>query len=142
MDETSRLLTVKEACTYLRISAPTLYRMLERQELVPVKIGKRTLFDKKDLDVYIDASKGPAARKPFRGPSGVVRKKREVKRKTDLGPDPRSAPEAKPEPELKAKSETKPETKSEIKPKSKPEPKPEAKSKEKPPPKPEPDRLF
>jgi len=59
MEETSRLLTVKETCLYLRISPPTLYRMIDRKELVPVKIGKRTLFDRTDLDKYIDAAKGP-----------------------------------------------------------------------------------
>ncbi len=64
MEETSRLLTVKETCSYLRISPPTLYRMIERRELIPVKIGKRTLFDKKDLDRFIDAAKGPLERKP------------------------------------------------------------------------------
>jgi|MudIll2142460700_1097286.scaffolds.fasta_scaffold103216_2 excisionase family DNA binding protein len=130
MDETSRLLTVKETCTYLRISAPTLYRMLERQELVPVKIGKRTLFDKKDLDVYIDTSKGPKAGKLRR----QVRKKQQIKPETSLGPEPKTTPETKPVPE----PETKPEAKSKIR----REPKPETKPKEKPKPKPEPDRLF
>ena len=62
MQEQSRLLTVKETCNYLRISPPTLYRMIEKKELIPVKIGKRTLFDRKDLDKYIDAAKGPLDR--------------------------------------------------------------------------------
>ncbi len=73
--EESRLLTVKETCKYLRISAPTLYRMLERQELVPVKIGKHTLFDKKDLDRYIDAAKGPLDKNPPK----KTKKKRKAK---------------------------------------------------------------
>lgn len=75
MEETSRLLTVKETCKYLRISAPTLYRMLERHELTPVKIGKHTLFDRKDLDKYIDAAKGPLDKNPPKKP----RKKRKSK---------------------------------------------------------------
>jgi excisionase family DNA binding protein len=75
MEELSRLLTVKETCNYLRISPPTLYRMLDRHELAPVKIGKRTLFDRKDLDTYIDAAKGPLDRKPPAKP----RKKRKTK---------------------------------------------------------------
>lgn len=79
MEEASRLLTVKETCSYLRISPPTLYRMIERRELVPVKIGKRTLFDKKDLDNYIDAAKGPLDRK--------VTKKPRKKRKSKALPD-------------------------------------------------------
>lgn len=75
MEEASRLLTVKETCTYLRISPPTLYRMIDRRELVPVKIGKRTLFDRKDLDKYIDAAKGPLNRSPIKKP----RRKRKSK---------------------------------------------------------------
>jgi excisionase family DNA binding protein len=75
MEETSRLFTVKETCKYLRISPPTLYRMIERDELVPVKIGKRTLFDRKDLDMFIDAAKGPLVKKPPK----KVRKKRKSK---------------------------------------------------------------
>jgi excisionase family DNA binding protein len=80
MEETSRLLTVKETCKYLRISPPTLYRMLERRELIPVKIGKRTLFDKSDLDKFIDAAKGPA-------PHVKVPKKPRAKRKSKALPD-------------------------------------------------------
>jgi excisionase family DNA binding protein len=75
MEEASRLLTVKETCTYLRISPPTLYRMIDRRELVPVKIGKRTLFDRKDLDKYIDAAKGPLDRNSIKKP----RRKRKSK---------------------------------------------------------------
>ncbi len=75
MEEASRLLTVKETCKYLRISPPTLYRMIDRNELVPVKIGKRTLFDRSDLDRYIDAAKGPLHKKEPKKP----RKKRKSK---------------------------------------------------------------
>jgi len=31
--------------------------MMERKEITPVKIGNRTLFDKKDLDEFIEKSK-------------------------------------------------------------------------------------
>ncbi len=80
MEATSRLLTVKETCKYLRISPPTLYRMIDRKELVPVKIGKRTLFDRKDLDKYIDAAKGPLDRNP---PKKRPRKKQKSKASPD-----------------------------------------------------------
>jgi excisionase family DNA binding protein len=79
MEAPSRLLTVKETCNYLRISPPTLYRMIDRKELVPVKIGKRTLFDRKDLDKYIDAAKGPLDR--------TTPKKPRKKRKSKAFPD-------------------------------------------------------
>ncbi len=82
MDEESRLLTVRETCKYLRISPPTLYRMLERHELIPVKIGKHTLFEKKDLDRYIDAAKGPLDKTPQH-----AAKKPKKKRKSKPLPD-------------------------------------------------------
>lgn len=64
----TRLLTVKQTCTYLNISHTTLYRMIERKELTPVIIGGRTLFDKKDLDELIEKAKAPEARPaPKRG---------------------------------------------------------------------------
>ena len=77
MEEASRLLTVKETCLYLRISPPTLYRMIDRHELAPVKIGKRTLFDREDLDKYIDAAKAPLAKKEPKKP-GKKRKPKAV----------------------------------------------------------------
>ncbi len=56
--EDRRLFTVKEAMEYLRISRPTLYRLINQGKLKPVKIGKRTLLDKADLDRLIEESKG------------------------------------------------------------------------------------
>jgi len=56
-EETKRLFTVNEACIYLSISRMSLYRMMERKEITPVKIGNRTLFDKRDLDEFIEKSK-------------------------------------------------------------------------------------
>jgi len=53
----SPLLTVEEAARYLRISRPMVYRLLQTKQLRPVKIGSRTLFDKKDLDRFIEESK-------------------------------------------------------------------------------------
>ncbi len=53
----SRLLTVKQTCSYLNISHTTLYRMIERKEITPVNIGGRTLFDRKDLDELIERAK-------------------------------------------------------------------------------------
>jgi excisionase family DNA binding protein len=96
MEETSRLLTVKETCKYLRISAPTLYRMLERKELIPVKIGKRTLFDRKDLDAYIDASKGPAPKKRTKKVGRPKGSKAKPKVEVQAEPKPKREPKPKP----------------------------------------------
>ena len=54
---TRRLLSVKEACYYLHLSRATLYHMIKRKEIVPVSIGGRTLFDRKDLDEMIEKVK-------------------------------------------------------------------------------------
>ena len=53
----SPLLTVNEAAGYLRISRPMLYRVLRGKRLRRLKIRGRTLFDKKDLDRFIEDSK-------------------------------------------------------------------------------------
>ena len=57
-----RLLSVKEAGHYLHLSRATLYHMIERKEIIPVNIGGRTLFDRKDLDELIEKAKTPGAR--------------------------------------------------------------------------------
>ena len=126
MEETSRLLTVKETCRYLRISPPTLYRMIERGEMVPVKIGKRTLFEKKDLDMLIDGAKGTPAKKP--------QPPRRPRKDAGTGPKARTKSPVEAEPQAEAKP------KPEVSPKEKPKPKAQPKEKSKP--KPEPDRLF
>lgn len=56
-DTESPLLTVEEAARYLRISRPMMYRLLQQKRIRPVKIGTRTLLDKKDLDRFIEESK-------------------------------------------------------------------------------------
>jgi excisionase family DNA binding protein len=53
-----RLFSVNEACHYLHLSRATLYHMIERREIIPVSIGGRTLFDRKDLEELVERSKG------------------------------------------------------------------------------------
>jgi excisionase family DNA binding protein len=57
-DTLDRLMTVEDVMENLRISRPTLYRLLKSHRLVPVRIGKRTLFDPKDIKAFVDAAKG------------------------------------------------------------------------------------
>jgi len=55
------LLSVSEACKALKISRTTLYH-LRRQGLIrPVRIGRRVLFDVKDLERLIENCKKKAA---------------------------------------------------------------------------------
>lgn len=49
----SRLLTVKETCSYLNCSRATLRRLEDAGVLVPKRFGRRVLYDCADLDAYI-----------------------------------------------------------------------------------------
>ncbi len=57
-----RLLSVEEAARYLGLKPRTLYnqtarRAQKRFPIRPVRFGSRVLFDRKDLDQYIDSLK-------------------------------------------------------------------------------------
>lgn len=56
------MLTVKETMGYLKIGRTTLYKLIKQGRIKPVKIGKKTLIDKNDLDRLIEESKGRALR--------------------------------------------------------------------------------
>ena len=51
------LLTTKEACEYLNISRATLYKLIREGKLKPLKIGRSTRFDRRDLDRFIESLK-------------------------------------------------------------------------------------
>ena len=53
-----RLFTVKEAAVYLALSTREIYNMIAAGELVAVKHGRRTMADKRDLDMWIERNKG------------------------------------------------------------------------------------
>lgn len=55
--EKARLLSQADAATYLGISYWTLRDLVFRRELPYVKIGRRVLVDRLDLDAYLDRSK-------------------------------------------------------------------------------------
>lgn len=57
MDE-PRLLTIDETAKELRISRPTLYRHIKDKLIRVTRIGGRTLIDRKDLEEFIERSKG------------------------------------------------------------------------------------
>ena len=52
-----RLLSQQEAAHYLGISYWTVRDLIFRRELPWVKIGRRILVDRLDLDAYLDRSK-------------------------------------------------------------------------------------
>lgn len=52
----SPVLTAINAAAYLSVSKPTLYRLIKKGEVKPVKLGGRTLFRRADLDALIERS--------------------------------------------------------------------------------------
>lgn len=56
-EDKKRLYSVKDAIEYLSISKATLYNLINDNQLLPIKIGKSTRFDKIDLDLFIDKKK-------------------------------------------------------------------------------------
>jgi excisionase family DNA binding protein len=49
----SRLLTVKQTCVCLNCARSTLIRLEEKGVLVPKRFGRKVLYDRADLDAYI-----------------------------------------------------------------------------------------
>jgi excisionase family DNA binding protein len=94
-DGLDKLLTVEDVMDILRISRPTLYRLLKSGSLIPVRIGKRTLFDPTDIRSFVEASK--------RGelPSAKTRQKKTASKRE-------KTPVAPPKPEPKAAKAKKP----------------------------------
>lgn len=54
-----RLLVVDEVASLLRISRSGLYRLMREGELVPVKLGHRTLFEPREVERFIARCKTP-----------------------------------------------------------------------------------
>jgi putative molybdopterin biosynthesis protein len=51
------LLTIKDVMTRLQVSRATIYRLIERGELKPFKIGRSLRFDEQDLNSFIALKK-------------------------------------------------------------------------------------
>jgi excisionase family DNA binding protein len=56
-DKEARLMTVKEAASYLAVSVATLYTRVSHREIPFVKLGRSIRFDRADLDAMIEESK-------------------------------------------------------------------------------------
>ena len=52
-----RLLSVEEAAIYLGVQKSTIYSWASRRRIPSVKMGRRLLFDQKDLDQIIEVGK-------------------------------------------------------------------------------------
>lgn len=47
------MMTKREAMEYLRVSQATVDRLMKSRDLAFVKIGKKVIFRRRDLDAYI-----------------------------------------------------------------------------------------
>lgn len=52
-----KLLTKQEAIEYLRISMNTLYRLMKSGELPYIKLERKVLFKKEDIDKFIESKR-------------------------------------------------------------------------------------
>jgi len=52
-----RLLNINETAEFLKIKKSTLYQWVSMQKIPYVKMGRRVLFDLKDLDALIEKNK-------------------------------------------------------------------------------------
>lgn len=55
LPDSEKWLDVRGVELYLRISKRTVYRLVERGEVPYIRIGRRYRFNKRDLDVALDA---------------------------------------------------------------------------------------
>ncbi len=53
----TRLLSVEDAATYLGVQKSTIYSWAWRRKIPSVKMGRRLLFDREDLDRIIEERK-------------------------------------------------------------------------------------
>jgi predicted DNA-binding transcriptional regulator AlpA len=59
-----QLLTVEQTCQFLNISRALLYSRLSCEcfGIIPIRIGRKVLFSRKELQAYIDAGMPPRSK--------------------------------------------------------------------------------
>ena len=57
MSTVKRLISVEETAKYLGVQMSTIYSWAWRRKIPSVKIGRRLLFDREDLDRMIESGK-------------------------------------------------------------------------------------
>jgi excisionase family DNA binding protein len=63
---TDEFLTTAELLDYLQVNLQTVHRLIKSGQIPPVRVGREWLFRKRDIDGWLDASRGarPEARNP------------------------------------------------------------------------------
>jgi excisionase family DNA binding protein len=56
-DVLSRLLSIHELAELLGISRPTVYALVRRGQLVPIRVGERMRFDPADVRAYLERNR-------------------------------------------------------------------------------------
>jgi len=69
---TRRLLNIKEVAEYTGLSVHTLYTMVSQRRIPYTKAGRRTLFDMRLLDAWIEKNTVMPLGKPERGESAKL----------------------------------------------------------------------
>ena len=54
------LFSIEETAKYLKISKPSLYRLMAEKKIMPIKLGGRTLFTEEELTRFVDTLKEEA----------------------------------------------------------------------------------
>ena len=49
-----RLLTIADLSDLLRVSRSTIYELIRRGELVPIRVSERIRFSPEDIDAYVE----------------------------------------------------------------------------------------
>ncbi|SMP85900.1 transcriptional regulator, AlpA family [Epsilonproteobacteria bacterium SCGC AD-308-P11] len=50
-------LTVEEICNYLSVTKDTIYKWIDQRDMPAHRVGRRWMFQKKDVDGWIKAGK-------------------------------------------------------------------------------------
>jgi excisionase family DNA binding protein len=68
-DVLAPLLSINEVAELLGISRPTVYALIRRGELVPIRVGERIRFDPADIRAYLERNReiSPEMREPDLG---------------------------------------------------------------------------
>ena len=56
-DKESRLITIKEAASYLAVSVSTLYGWVWQRRIPYIKMGRALRFDRADLEQFVQANR-------------------------------------------------------------------------------------
>jgi len=54
VDSLSPLLSINEVAELLGISRPTVYALIRRGELIPIRVGERARFEPGDVRAYLE----------------------------------------------------------------------------------------